>query len=75
QKLVYDKLPPNEFSTDSLYPHAPEFQRAYPDNKNIDAKIRQVLQQLRDLGLITHRGQGRWLKQPLWIQAQAAENE
>ncbi len=75
QRLVFDKLPSDEFSTDSLYRYVPEFQRVYPDNRNVEAKIRQVLQQLRDLGLITHRGQGRWLSQPPRIKEQIVESE
>jgi type II restriction enzyme len=62
QKLVYSKLPLTEFNTSFLHQYISEFQRAYPDNQNIEAKIRQVLQQLRDLGLITHVKEGRWIK-------------
>lgn len=43
-----------------MYRYVEEFQKHYPENKHIDAKIRQVLQQLRDLGFIVHLGQGRW---------------
>ncbi|MBI3732068.1 MAG: hypothetical protein HY259_01230 [Chloroflexi bacterium] len=62
QKLVFDKLPAIEFGTSDLYRYAPEFQQEYPDNRNVEAKIRQVLQQLRDSGLINHLGQGRWVR-------------
>ena len=37
----------------------------YPDNHNREAKIRQVLQQLRDLGLIEFTSPGVYKK--LWI--------
>jgi len=60
QKLVFAKLPEGEFGTNELYKYASDFQQTYPDNKNIEPKIRQVLQQLRDLGLIIHVNEGRW---------------
>ncbi|OIN87648.1 MAG: hypothetical protein AUJ21_11730 [Anaerolineae bacterium CG1_02_58_13] len=62
QKLVFLKLPDDEFQTGDLYKHASEFTQTYPENKNVEPKIRQVLQQLRDLGVILHLGEGRWKK-------------
>ena len=62
QKLVYQKLPKNEFKTSDLYYFKNEFQSAYPENKHVKAKIRQVLQQLRDLGLLEDLGRGKWKK-------------
>ncbi len=62
QKLVFEKLPPSTFSTSYLYQYAAEFQAVYPDNLHIEPKIRQVLQQLRDLGLVIHLGEGIWVK-------------
>lgn len=62
QKLVFSKLPNNEFQTSDLYKYALEFVQTYPENRNVEAKIRQVLQQLRDLGIILHLGEGRWKK-------------
>lgn len=62
QKLVFEKIPNHEFLTNELYSHVNEFRQSYPENKNVEAKIRQVLQQLRDLGLIIHMGEGRWIK-------------
>ncbi len=63
QKLVYSRLPQGQFRTRDLYPFEDEFRQYYPQNQNIRAKIRQVLQQLRDLGLIEHRGREVWFKQ------------
>jgi HKD family nuclease len=60
QKLVLAKLPPGDFKGIDLYQHARDFQRFYPENRNVEAKIRQVLQQLRDLGLVRHAGAGQW---------------
>ncbi|MBN1537148.1 MAG: hypothetical protein JW908_10490 [Anaerolineales bacterium] len=62
QKLIFQYLPKNEFTTDEMYRYVKEFQKYYPENKHIQAKIRQVLQQLRDLGFIIHLGQGRWIQ-------------
>lgn len=64
QKMVYAKLPDHEFSTNDLYQYADEFRDSFPHNRFIQAKTRQVLQQLRDLGLIIHLGQNRWMKRP-----------
>ena len=65
QKLVFDNLPDEEFNTSALYQYVNEFRTTYPDNQHIKAKIRQVLQQLRDSGLIIHLGAGRWIKTDL----------
>jgi type II restriction enzyme len=62
QKLIFQYLPKTEFTTDELYRYIEEFQKYYPENQHIEAKIRQVLQQLRDLGFIIHLGQGRWIQ-------------
>ena len=60
QKLVFERLPPGPFTDADIYRYESEFQRHYPKNRHIREKIRQVLQQLRDLGLIRHLGQGMW---------------
>ncbi|MBW3622770.1 MAG: hypothetical protein KY468_05095 [Armatimonadetes bacterium] len=64
QKLVFDHLPDEEFKTDDVYAYSLVFQEVFPENKNIEAKIRQQLQQLRDLGLLLHLGKNRWVKRP-----------
>lgn len=60
QKLVYKALPESEFSTHDIYRYADDFRNHYPENKNVEAKIRQILQQLRDEGIILHPGTGLW---------------
>jgi HKD family nuclease len=60
QRLVAGRLPKGEFSTRDMYKYATEFQRKYPENRNVEEKIRQILQQLRDLNIITHVSSGRW---------------
>jgi len=62
QKLVFERLPQGEFKTSDMYQFEDEFRRLYPDNQHIRAKVRQVLQQLRDLGLIEHPARNTWVK-------------
>lgn len=62
QKLVFSRLPEGQFRTRDLYEFEEEFQSHYPANRNIRAKIRQVLQQLRDLGLVRHVARETWIK-------------
>ena len=60
QKLIYEKLPERIFQTSELYAYEKEFQQNYPENRYVRDKIRQVLQQLRDLGLLKHVGRSKW---------------
>ncbi|MFQ5925628.1 MAG: phospholipase D-like domain-containing protein [Dehalococcoidia bacterium] len=60
QKIVFERLPTGTFKTSDIYTFEREFQRFYPENRNIEAKIRQILQQLRDLGLIEHPATNQW---------------
>ena len=59
-ELVYDSLPDGEFTTRQVYALKGEFARHYPANQNVEAKIRQQLQMLRDMGLVEHLERGRW---------------
>ncbi len=52
------------FALADVYAYAEHLASQYPDNENIEAKIRQQLQLLRDLGLVTFLGGGRYAK--LW---------
>jgi len=61
-ELVYDSLPKGEFTNADIYRQAPAFERRYPGNLNVRAKIRQQLQILRDMGLLQHTAAGRWRK-------------
>lgn len=62
QKLVFDKLPSGPFRTRDIYQFEKEFSTYYPENRNIKPKIRQILQQLRDLNMIRHIGRETWIK-------------
>jgi len=59
-KLVYEKLPVGPFRTSDIYNYKQEFKELYPENKNINAKIRQQLQFLRDIGLIKNPSRDKW---------------
>lgn len=48
------------FSLRELYELEPHLQALHPKNQNVRAKIRQQLQVLRDLGLITFKGPGNY---------------
>jgi type II restriction enzyme len=45
-------------SLQDIYARAAEFAAVYPGNRNIPAKIRQQLQVLRDLGILSFEGRG-----------------
>lgn len=49
-----------EFSNHDLYALVPHFEKLHPNNRHVRDKLRQQLQNLRDLGLLEHVGQGRW---------------
>lgn len=53
------------FELDDIYKFTSDLHKIYPGNKNIEAKIRQQLQLLRDLGLIKFLGNGVYKK--LWL--------
>ncbi|MDD4568684.1 MAG: phospholipase D-like domain-containing protein [Tepidanaerobacteraceae bacterium] len=55
------------FSTNDFSLIVPYLKSQYPKNHNVEAKIRQQLQELRDVGLIKFEGNGVYKK--LWIQA------
>jgi len=53
------------FNTQDFAILIPQLQKQYPRNKNIEAKIRQQLQELRDLGLVNFESRGEYKK--LWL--------
>ena len=57
---VVQRLGVAEFSLADVYEHECELARLHPDNHNVQAKIRQQLQVLRDLGLIEFHGRGQY---------------
>lgn len=61
-ELVYDALPQGDFTNAQAYGSERVFRERFPQNRNIRAKVRQQLQNLRDLGFIEHMGRARWRK-------------
>lgn len=61
---VMDRHDGSVMTTRDFTPYIPELKRQYPDNNTIEAKIRQQLQELRDLGLVKFEGNGVYKK--LW---------
>jgi len=61
---VVSKIRANIFKLDQVYAYKQHLQELHPENRYIKAKIRQQLQELRDLGLIEFLGRGVYRK--LW---------
>ena len=59
-----DRLPTRDFSLKEMYDFENYLKNLHPDNHNIQAKIRQQVQILRDKGLIDFIGRGRYRKIP-----------
>ncbi|MGB8259631.1 MAG: DpnI domain-containing protein [Terracidiphilus sp.] len=53
-------LAKREFTLQEVYALEAEFARAYPGNRHVRDKIRQQLQILRDLGLLSFEGRGEY---------------
>lgn len=49
-----------DFALRQVYAYTPEFSRTFPRNLNVRAKVRQILQQLRDDGFLSFCGEGRY---------------
>lgn len=55
-------IPVAEFSLQDIYAFAEQFQEKHLDNHNVEAKVRQQLQLLRDKGFIEFTTRGRYRK-------------
>ncbi len=65
KKDVFDiivRFPDNYFTLKDFKAYISELNILHPNNNYIEAKIRQILQQLRDLGLIKFEGKGRYMR-------------
>ena len=58
---------------DIVYEHKEKLKRKHPGNNNIETKIRQMLQQLRDMGFIKFVNRGIYKK--LWIDKEKTRGE
>lgn len=54
------RLPSRDFALADVYKFDSELQKLFPNNKHIRPKVRQQLQVLRDAGLISFNGGGRY---------------
>lgn len=62
---IIDTFENDEFYLNEVYYFNEILEEKHIDNHHIQAKVRQVLQQLRDLGLIEFYGKGKYKR--LWI--------
>ncbi|MEO6835700.1 MAG: restriction endonuclease, partial [Candidatus Tumulicola sp.] len=53
---------PQEFTLADVHAHNSELSQLFPQNKHVDAKVRQTLQILRDRGALEFLGNGRYRK-------------
>lgn len=70
EKDVFDCLnviPTSNFKLNDVYKYVSALQAKHPDNHHVEAKIRQILQNLRDLGFVKFEKPGEYKK--LWISA------
>lgn len=58
-RIANDRQKSN-FSIDDVYNHEQELSNRFPANQHVREKIRQVLQQLRDDGLLLFHGRGQY---------------
>ncbi len=75
QKDIFELI--NEIRNDTfvvqdIYSYKEELKRKHPKNNNVEAKIRQMLQQLRDMGFIKFVKRGSYKK--LWIDKLKVED-
>jgi len=61
---VVSNIPANIFKLEQVYAYKEHLQELHPENRNVEAKIRQQLQELRDLGLMEFVDRGVYRK--LW---------
>src|SRR5690554_3546824 len=72
-KLFFDvilyEIEKEEFSLNDLLKFIPYFKEKYPNNNNLEPKIRHVLQRLRDLGILYFLdNRDNYKKEPLFFQ-------
>lgn len=54
-----------DFTLDDVYRFEQIAARAYPNNRNVRAKLRQQLQVLRDMGIVVFNGRGHYSLRPI----------
>ncbi|MDF7639277.1 phospholipase D-like domain-containing protein [Lactobacillus sp. ESL0791] len=61
-QIINEKITKDEFTLQEVYNYKSSLKQIYPDNHNVEAKIRQTLQNLRDIGLIEFVSKGKYKK-------------
>lgn len=69
--VILNAIQDDTFSSQEVKYMAEQLQEAYPENHNREAKIRQILQQLRDIGLIEFTSPGIYRR--LWVKGALKE--
>lgn len=64
--IVLNSMQEDAFSSQEVKFIAEQLKEAYPENHNREAKVRQILQQLRDTGLIEFTSPGNYRR--LWVK-------
>jgi len=65
---IINEFESDDFELKNFVPYYGTFKNLYPDNNHIEEKIRQQLQELRDLGLIEFTARGKYKR--LWISGE-----
>ena len=65
--LCINKIESATFSLNDVYQFEKELKSLHPNNNNVKAKIRQILQQIRDMGFVKFTTRGTYKK--LWISS------
>jgi len=69
--LCVERIKKREFSLDDVYAFEGVLKAKHPSNNNVQAKIRQQLQVLRDKGVVRFLGRGRYrMRLGLWVKQQ-----
>ena len=60
--LAVNEISSNDFALSEVYAYRKLIASKHPNNKHVDDKIRQILQNLRDMGLIKFVSPGHYRK-------------
>lgn len=58
---IVRSLRKKDFTLCEMYAHFDELEKLHPQNRHIEPKIRQQLQELRNMGILKFLGRGRYL--------------
>lgn len=69
--IILNSMQEDSFSSETVKDIAEQLKEIYPQNHNREAKVRQILQQLRDLGLVEFTSPGFYRR--LWVKGDINE--